>query len=263
MTCHVSSVSLVQGVLVIMVVLGSPGPLNVKLEPSQELRFSGDFRTKLVQSLVISNPGKIPILFKIKTTSPHRYVVKPHKGVVQGNAELKIAITLLPFYYKPDSVYHDKFLIIACLENQLNVEYFKKDFLNMVPLGEKFEKKIPCHFQEIQSIENSSDQEDHSAISEVDEQLVKRIVYGDELMEKEKKLLEANKELSALKLKERELKLLNKKLKQETKKSKQELLITKESGINADNNLPVLYVIFFCCLILAVGIVTGKFLSFE
>lgn len=244
-----------------MVILNSPGPLDVKLEPSQELSFSGDFRTKVVQSLTIRNPGKIPILFKIKTTSPHRYVVKPHKGVVQGNAEMKIAITLLPFYYKPDSIYRDKFLIVACLENQLNIEYLKKDLLNLVPLNEKFEKKIPCHFHCIDLINGKAEkeQQDFSAVSEVDHDLLRQIVLGeDKIMEK--KLMEANKELSALKLKERELKLLNKKLKQETRKSKQDLVF--ERGSN-DNNLPTLYVIFFCCLILAVGIVTGKFLSFE
>ena len=38
-------------------------------------------------------------------------MVKPHKGVIDVNGEVNIAITLLPFNYKPDEAYRDKFLI--------------------------------------------------------------------------------------------------------------------------------------------------------
>ena len=47
----------------------------------------------------------------MKTTTPNRYVVKPHKGVIDANGEVNIAITLLPFNYKEENTYKDKFLI--------------------------------------------------------------------------------------------------------------------------------------------------------
>ena len=45
-------------------------------------------------------------------------MVKPHKGVIAVNGEVNIAITLLPFNYKPDEAYRDKFLI------QVSFEYY-------------------------------------------------------------------------------------------------------------------------------------------
>ena len=40
------------------------------------------------------------LYLKVKTTSPNKYVVKPHKGTIPRNGSVKIAITLLPFNYK-------------------------------------------------------------------------------------------------------------------------------------------------------------------
>ena len=49
------------------------------------------------------------VLFQVKVTSPHRYVVKPHKGEIEGNGEIACTITLLPFHYKPEFLAKDKF----------------------------------------------------------------------------------------------------------------------------------------------------------
>ena len=55
------------------------------------------------------------VLFQVKVTSPHRYVVKPHKGEIEGNGEIACTITLLPFHYKPEFLAKDKFrLQVTC-----------------------------------------------------------------------------------------------------------------------------------------------------
>ena len=101
----------------------SPTQLNINVQPLKEIRFSGDFREMIVQTLEIKNPGKDVLYFKVKTTSPHRYVVKPHKGEIEGKGQVQIAVTLLPFLYKPDYSYRDKFLLqvifIFCPKIQL------------------------------------------------------------------------------------------------------------------------------------------------
>ena len=43
----------------------SPNSLNIKMEPNQEVRFSGDFRESTIECLTLRNPGKIPLLFKV------------------------------------------------------------------------------------------------------------------------------------------------------------------------------------------------------
>ena len=49
-------------------------------------------------------------------------MVKPHKGVIAVNGEVNIAITLLPFNYKPDEAYRDKFLIQVIFSPKKNQE---------------------------------------------------------------------------------------------------------------------------------------------
>ena len=117
----------------------SPTQLNINVQPLKEIRFSGDFREMIVQTLEIKNPGKDVLYFKVKTTSPHRYVVKPHKGEIEGKGQVQIAVTLLPFLYKPDYSYRDKFLLqvifIFCPKIQLlkktcivvNLKIFRKN----------------------------------------------------------------------------------------------------------------------------------------
>ena len=48
----------------IMAIL-SPNSLNIKMEPNQEVRFSGDFRESTIECLTLRNPGRIPLLFKV------------------------------------------------------------------------------------------------------------------------------------------------------------------------------------------------------
>ena len=43
----------------------SPNSLNIKMEPNQEVRFSGDFRESTIECLTLRNPGRTPLLFKV------------------------------------------------------------------------------------------------------------------------------------------------------------------------------------------------------
>ncbi len=51
------------------------------------------------------------VFFKVKTTKPHRYSVKPFKEAIQIGGSQTVEIVLLPFHYKEGAVYNDKFLI--------------------------------------------------------------------------------------------------------------------------------------------------------
>jgi hypothetical protein len=124
--------------------------IDVNCDPATEILFTGDFSRSCLQTLTIKNPSKAAILFKVlldksinmsnvnsnvtiggltlilfpkvKTTSPHRYVVKPHKGQIQGNGAVQVVITLLPFHFKADLHYRNKFLV----QVRLTFLYFKK-----------------------------------------------------------------------------------------------------------------------------------------
>ena len=55
---------------------------------------------------------------QIKSTFPHRYVVKPHRGEIAPSSNMEIDVTLLPFHFRETEKYNDKFLL------QVDVNYF-------------------------------------------------------------------------------------------------------------------------------------------
>ena len=63
---------------------------GLQLDPSNELRFKGPFDDYVAVSLTIKNPTEKRIAFKIKTTAPKRYCVKPNSGVLDSSQSMKV-----------------------------------------------------------------------------------------------------------------------------------------------------------------------------
>ena len=63
---------------------------GLQLEPANELRFKGPFDDYVTVSLSIKNPTEKRIAFKIKTTAPKRYCVKPNSGVLDPAQSMKV-----------------------------------------------------------------------------------------------------------------------------------------------------------------------------
>lgn len=51
----------------------------------------GPFTTAVSSYMTLKNPSDRKVCFKIKTTAPKRYCVKPNSGVVDPNTEVQIA----------------------------------------------------------------------------------------------------------------------------------------------------------------------------
>jgi hypothetical protein len=81
------------------------------LDPSNELRFKGPFDDYVTVSLTIRNPTEKRIAFKIKTTAPKRYCVKPNSGVLDPAQSMKVNVLLQPFVYDPSEKNKHKFMV--------------------------------------------------------------------------------------------------------------------------------------------------------
>jgi hypothetical protein len=66
------------------------------LEPSNEISFKGPFTEVVTSNLRLSNPTDRPIFFKVKTTAPRFYCVRPNSGLVKPNETAFIAVMLQP-----------------------------------------------------------------------------------------------------------------------------------------------------------------------
>lgn len=80
----------------------------IDLDPQKEFTFIVSDAASAKTELHITNLVADNLAFKIKTTVPKYYVVKPNTGIISGNGDLTISITLTPI---PTSVKDHKFML--------------------------------------------------------------------------------------------------------------------------------------------------------
>ncbi|PAA62119.1 hypothetical protein BOX15_Mlig013792g2 [Macrostomum lignano] len=69
----------------------------LSLKPDSELVFRGPFDRVVTTTLRLSNPiADQPVAFKVKTTAPKRYCVRPNSGLIQAGGEVEVAVMLQP-----------------------------------------------------------------------------------------------------------------------------------------------------------------------
>jgi len=115
------------------------------LEPPVELKFKGPFTDVVTAELKMSNPSKKRIGFKVKTTAPKQYCVRPNNGLIEPGATISVAVMLQPFNYDPNEKNRHKFLVQALIVPDgvtENHEMLWKD----TPADQLMESKLKCVF---------------------------------------------------------------------------------------------------------------------
>jgi hypothetical protein len=85
---------------------------QVTVDPAAGIIFTLDrTENKPVAYLNIKNMSETPILYKIKTTMPVNYLVRPNQGVIHANSELPVKVIFNFAFDSPVSLL-DKRLIL-------------------------------------------------------------------------------------------------------------------------------------------------------
>ncbi|KAH8671039.1 PapD-like protein [Xylariales sp. PMI_506] len=86
--------------------------MSVEIDP-QELGFHRPFTVEVSEVLKIKNPNSSPIAFKVKTTAPKQYCVRPNSGRVEPGKEVEVQVILQAMKQEPplDAKCRDKFLV--------------------------------------------------------------------------------------------------------------------------------------------------------
>jgi len=106
-----------------------PGQL-LQLTPAEEIVFRRE-DGETTGLLTMTNTATCNVAYKIKTTSPDKYRVRPSAGVINAGAALNITVHIQSGYSASQLV-RDKFLVMACaidsdtLTNQQLIEVWKK-----------------------------------------------------------------------------------------------------------------------------------------
>ncbi|XP_060936193.1 vesicle-associated membrane protein-associated protein A-like [Limanda limanda] len=72
------------------------------LDPPFDLRFIGPFTDVVASNLILTNPSDRRVCFKVKTTAPHRYFVRPNNGVIDAGGTFNVSVMLKHFDYDPN-----------------------------------------------------------------------------------------------------------------------------------------------------------------
>lgn len=118
----------------------------LQIEPKHELFFKGPFNTASTCYMKLTNPSNQRVLYKIKTTAPKKYCVRPNCGILEPSKTVEVAVILQPFSYDPSEKYKHKFMIqtmIAPDEGDINLEQIWRE----VNPNQLMDTKLKCNFE--------------------------------------------------------------------------------------------------------------------
>uniref|UniRef100_A0A8C3D975 Vesicle-associated membrane protein-associated protein A n=1 Tax=Corvus moneduloides TaxID=1196302 RepID=A0A8C3D975_CORMO len=81
------------------------------LDPPTDLKFKGPFTDVVTTNLKLRNPSDRKVCFKVKTTAPRRYCVRPNSGIIDPGSSVIVSVMLQPFDYDPNEKSKHKFMV--------------------------------------------------------------------------------------------------------------------------------------------------------
>jgi hypothetical protein len=117
--------------------------MSVELDPV-ELGFKRPFQQEVSQTLRLKNPHSDPVAFKVKTTAPKQYCVRPNSGRIEPGRDVEVQILLQAMKEDPppDAKCRDKFLVQSVLVTA------DKEFTNVGSLWAHIEQTAKSTIQE-------------------------------------------------------------------------------------------------------------------
>ncbi|CAH8590580.1 unnamed protein product [Schistosoma bovis] len=115
----------------------------LQIEPKCELVFEGPFVDVVTSYIKLTNPLDRAVGFKIKTTVPKCYCVKPSNGYIEPHQTVEVAVMLQPFSYNAAEKFNHKFMIqsiIAPDDPRPAMEQLWKD----APLSKLMDSRLFC-----------------------------------------------------------------------------------------------------------------------
>ncbi|KAH0550603.1 vesicle-associated membrane protein-associated protein B/C [Cotesia glomerata] len=197
------------------------------IEPQGELRFRGPFTGSPVTSYIkLINPTTQKVYFKIKTTAPKRYCVRPNSGALKAKEVTEIAVCLQPYEFDPNEKNKHKFMVQTVIAQEGDNDDCVHDVWKDINEDLVMEYKLKCVFENPVSSNTSGKVSAAPTQSKNEPSTVngKNKATGDgakstdkQLIEYEEKLMKAAAEVNHLRVEESNLR-------QECLQLKEELL---------------------------------------
>lgn len=127
---------------------GEKRPQVLELDPSVELVFKGPFKDVVTSLLCLRNPTNNIVVFKVKTTAPKQYCVRPNSGVLDPHCTQEISVMLQPIDTAASERNKHKFMV----QSMFAPPNFSSDQLDAVwknaAKSDLMDSKLKCAFVE-------------------------------------------------------------------------------------------------------------------
>ncbi|XP_015514156.1 vesicle-associated membrane protein-associated protein A [Neodiprion pinetum] len=118
------------------------------IEPQGELRFRGPFTSPVTTYMKLTNPSDHKVYFKIKTTAPKKYCVRPNSGALKPKGVTQIAVCLQPFDFVPGEKNKHKFMVQTMIAPEDDDEDFVNESLwKDINPDQLMDFKLKCVFE--------------------------------------------------------------------------------------------------------------------
>ncbi|XP_061745402.1 vesicle-associated membrane protein-associated protein B/C-like isoform X2 [Nerophis ophidion] len=133
------------------------------LEPQHELRFRGPFTDVVTSTLKLTNPTDRNVCFKVRTTAPRRYCVRPNNGILDAGTSILLSVMLQPFDYDPKEKSKHKFMVLSMLapHDMTDMEGVWKD----AKPEELMDSRLRCAFDMPLDNAKTHEDPDHTVLS--------------------------------------------------------------------------------------------------
>ncbi|EKV19632.1 Integral ER membrane protein Scs2, putative [Penicillium digitatum] len=131
--------------------------MTIQIEPS-ELGFKRPFNHEVCQVLRLSNPNEESVVFKVKTTAPKHYCVRPNSGHIEPGKTVEVQVLLQAMKEDPaaDAKCKDKFLVQAVPVSRSLEDASVAQIFDQTAKADVVERKIRVVFLPTDATSNDS-----------------------------------------------------------------------------------------------------------
>ncbi|KAI9175730.1 phosphatidylinositol-binding protein scs2 [Blastocladiella emersonii ATCC 22665] len=134
----------------------------VELDPPQQLAFQRPFAEGATSTLRVRNVTDTTIAFKVKTTAPKQYCVRPNCGNIGPRETIEVSVLLQPMKVDPPPGFKckDKFLVQSVKIASMEVDIASADLWPIIEKSRKdeiVEHKLRCAYLDASGNEGSGD----------------------------------------------------------------------------------------------------------
>ncbi|XP_027196719.2 uncharacterized protein LOC113791179 [Dermatophagoides pteronyssinus] len=124
----------------------------LNIDPKNEISFKGPYDHVVTEYFTLTNPTDSIIAFKVKTTAPKKYCVRPNNGIISSNRTVQVAVMLQPGDLTQEKHKHKFMIQSVIVPNNIDVnqiQFTVDELFKQASPDEIMDSKFKCVFLDL------------------------------------------------------------------------------------------------------------------